>query len=42
MKVYCIPGRKPVARDQENQDVIICGPNYVIICDGHGPNPGDR
>lgn len=42
MQVYSIPGKKPLARDQEDQDVIICGPicgpNYVIICDGHGPD----
>lgn len=42
MPVYCIRGRKPLARDQEYQDVVICGPNFVIICDGHGPNPGGR
>lgn len=29
MSIFQIPGPK-------NQDVIICGPNYVIICDGHG------
>ena len=42
MQVYSIPGYKPRNRDQENQDVVICGPNCVIICDGHGPNPGGR
>ena len=42
MQVHRIPGYKPGARDQEDQDVIICGPNFVIICDGHGPNPGGR
>jgi hypothetical protein len=42
MPVYCIPGHKPDARDQENQDVVICSTNFVIICDGHGPNPGGR
>ena len=39
---YSIRGRKPGARDQEDQDVVIHGPNCVIICDGHGPNPGGR
>ena len=38
MQVYSICGRKPGARDQEDQDVFICGPNFVILCDGHGPN----
>ena len=38
MQVYSIPGNKPGARDQEDQDVVICGPNFVIICDGHGPD----
>jgi hypothetical protein len=42
MRVYSIPGYKPSARDQEDQDVVICGRNFVIICDGHGPNPGGR
>ncbi len=42
MQVYSIPGYKPRNRDQENQDVVICGTNCVIICDGHGPNPGGR
>ena len=42
MQVLAIPGNKPGARDQENQDVVIVGPNFVIICDGHGPNPGGR
>lgn len=42
MQVYSIPGYKPGARDQEDQDVVICGLNFVIICDGHGPNPGGR
>lgn len=37
MQVLAIPGHKPGARDQEDQDVIVCGPNFVIICDGHGP-----
>ena len=41
MPVYSIPGNKPDAIDQEDQDVVICGPNHgpnhVIICDGHGP-----
>ena len=42
MEVLSIPGNKPDAIDQEDQDVVICGPNhgpnyYVIICDGHGP-----
>jgi hypothetical protein len=38
MQVHRIPGHKPGARDQEDQDVVICGPNFVIICDGHGPD----
>jgi len=42
MPVISIPGKKPSARDQEKQDVVICGPNCVTICDGHGPNPGGR
>ncbi len=42
MQVHRIPGHKPGARDQEDQDVVICGPNFVIICDGHGPNPDGR
>jgi hypothetical protein len=42
MQVHRIPGHKPGARDQEDQDVVICGRNFVIICDGHGPNPGGR
>lgn len=42
MQVHRIPGYKPGARDQEDQDVVICGPNFFIICDGHGPNPGGR
>jgi hypothetical protein len=37
MQVYSISGYKPDARNQEDQDVVICGPNFVIICDGHGP-----
>ena len=37
MQVYSIPGNKPGARDQEDQDVVICGPNFIAICDGHGP-----
>lgn len=37
MQVYSIPGYKPGARDQEDQDVLICGPNFIAICDGHGP-----
>lgn len=37
MQVYSIPGYKPGARDQEDQDVVICGPNFFIICDGHCP-----
>ena len=37
MQEYLIPGYKPGARDQEDQDVLISGPNFVIICDGHGP-----
>lgn len=46
MKFFSISGCKPGARDQENQDVFICGPNhddpnYVIICDGHGPGGRD-
>jgi serine/threonine protein phosphatase PrpC len=42
MQVHRIRGYKPGARDQEDQDVVVCGPNFVIICDGHGPNPGGR
>jgi len=42
MQVYSISGYKPSARDQKDQDVLICGTNFVIICDGHGPNPGGR
>lgn len=42
MPVYSIRGRKPDARDQEDQDVVVFGRNFVIICDGHGPNPGGR
>jgi len=38
MPVYCIPRHKPGARDQEDQDVVICGLNFFIICDGHGPD----
>jgi len=37
MQVFSIPGNKPGARDQEDQDVFICGRNFFIICDGHGP-----
>ena len=32
MSVIQIPGPK-------NQDVVICGTNFAIICDGHGDNP---
>jgi len=42
MQVYCIPGRKPDTRDQEDQDVVICGSNFVALCDGHGKNPHGR
>ena len=42
MQVYSIRGRKPGARNQEDQDVVVCGPNFVIICDGHGHNPYGR
>jgi hypothetical protein len=42
MQVHRIRGYKPGARDQEDQDVVIVGPKFVIICDGHGPNPGGR
>jgi len=42
MIIHQIRGRKPGARDQEGQDVVICGPNFVIICDGHGHNPHGR
>jgi hypothetical protein len=38
MSVIQIRGRKPQARNQEDQDVIICGPNSISICDGHGDN----
>jgi len=41
MQVYRISGYKP-GSNQEDQDVIIYGSNFVIICDGHGPNPGGR
>ncbi len=37
MQFYSITGYKPGARDQEDQDVLIYGSNFVIICDGHGP-----
>ena len=34
MSIIQIPGPK-------NQDVVICGPNFVILCDGHGEDrPG--
>jgi hypothetical protein len=39
MQVHRIRGYKPGAIDQ---DVVIVGPKFVIICDGHGPNPGGR
>jgi hypothetical protein len=42
MTVIQIRGRKPQARNQEDQDVVVCGPNFVIICDGHGDNPHGR
>jgi hypothetical protein len=42
MQVHRIPGHKPDARDQEDQDVVICGSNFVALCDGHGPNPHGR
>ena len=42
MQVYSIPGNKPGARDQEDQDVVIRGSNFVVLCDGHGPNPHGR
>ena len=42
MQNFSITGHKPSARDQENQDVVICGPNFVILFDGHGSNPGGR
>jgi len=35
MSVIQIPGPK-------NQDVVICGTNFAIICDGHGDNPHGR
>jgi hypothetical protein len=35
MSIIQIPGPK-------NQDVIIRGPNCVIVCDGHGSNPHGR
>lgn len=35
MSVFQIPGPK-------NQDVVICGTNFAIICDGHGDNPHGR
>ena len=35
MSVIQIPGPK-------NQDIVIGGPNFVIICDGHGDNPHGR
>ena len=41
MPVLAIPGHKP-GSNQEDQDVVICGPNFVIICDGHGFNPGGK
>jgi len=42
MFVHQIPGRKPGARKQEDQDIIIYDQNYVVICDGHGDNPHGR
>ena len=42
MFVHQIPGHKPSARDQENQDIIIYDQNFVVICDGHGANPHGR
>lgn len=42
MFVHQIPGRKPVTRDQEDQDIIISDENFVVICDGHGSNPYGR
>jgi len=42
MFIHQIPGRKPVARDQEDQDIIIYDQNFVVICDGHGSNPYGR
>jgi hypothetical protein len=35
MSVFQIPGAK-------NQDVVIFGTNFAIICDGHGDNPHGR
>jgi serine/threonine protein phosphatase PrpC len=35
MSIFQIPGPK-------NQDVVIGGPNFAIICDGHGDNPHGR
>ena len=31
MFIHQIPGRKPVARDQEDQDIIIYDQNFVVI-----------
>ena len=35
MSIIQIPGPK-------NQDVAIRGPNFVVVCDGHGDNPHGR
>ena len=42
MSIIKIRGCKPKNRNQEDQDVVIGGPNFVIICDGHGDNPHGR
>jgi hypothetical protein len=42
MSVIMIPGRKPYARKQQDQDILIYDSNFVIICDGHGDNPYGR
>jgi hypothetical protein len=42
MFFHHICGRKPSSRDQEDQDVILIGSNYVVLCDGHGDNPHGR
>lgn len=42
MFVHQITGRKPYARKQQDQDILIYDSNFVIICDGHGDNPNGR
>jgi hypothetical protein len=42
MNIHQIPGRKPYARKQQDQDILIYDSNFVVICDGHGDNPHGR